>query len=63
MMNCPYCKGSGRMIDKIVYAKNEETGFEISEEFEADCIACDGAGQVEDYEESTIDLGNYDENF
>ncbi len=51
------------MIDKIVYAKNEETGFEISEEFEADCIACDGAGQVEDYEESTIDLGNYDENF
>ncbi|MFN4834346.1 MAG: hypothetical protein ACK5L1_19615 [Pseudanabaena sp.] len=55
------------MIDRIVYARNEETGFEIaSEPFETDCIACDGSGKIDvpdDYEKPEIELGNYDDRF
>lgn len=48
LIDCTYCNGSGKMIDKIVYAKNEETGFEVaSEPFETDCIACDGSGKLD----------------
>jgi hypothetical protein len=63
LIDCTYCKGSGRMIDRIVYLKNQETGFEItSDDFETDCIACDGSGKLDvpdDYEE----IDNYDNNF
>jgi len=55
------------MIDRIVYARNQETGFEIaSEPFETDCIACDGTGKEDApddyYDLPPIELGNYDEN-
>jgi len=67
LINCYACNGSGRMIDRIVYARNEETGFEIaSEPFETDCIACDGTGKEDApddyYDLPPIELGNYDEN-
>jgi len=65
---CYACNGSGRMIDRIVYARNEETGFEIAlEPFETDCIACDGTGKEDvpdDYEPyKSSDSDEYDENF
>lgn len=67
LINCDCCNGSGRMIDRIVYARNEETGFEIaSEPFETDCIACDGSGKIDapdDYKEYVPDNTEYDDRF
>lgn len=67
LIDCTYCNGSGKMIDKVVFARNEETGFEIaSDPFETDCIACDGSGKV-DVPDDMYDMpeivSDYDDNF
>ena len=44
-MNCPRCKGSGKMTLKV-----STYGEDGSESIEINCVTCDGTGEVTSYQ-------------